>query len=106
MGYHTVRLSTKAQDIYTIITALGKYAYQRLPMGVSSSSDIFQMKMMQLMQGLEEFVRKYLNDLFIIGKGSFEDHLAQLEQVLERLKGANLKVNTKRSNFFPPRLIT
>ena len=61
---------------------------------------MFQMKMMQLIQGIEDFVRTHLDDLLIIGKGTFKDHLAQLEQVLKRLKGPNLKVSAKKSKFF------
>ena len=99
MGYYTIRLSPSAQDMCTIITPYGKYSYQRLPMGVSASSDIFQSKMMQLMQGLEELVRTYLDDLLIIGRGSFEDHLDLVDKVLSRLQKAGLKVNAKNVNF-------
>ena len=100
MGYYTIKLTPTAQELCTIITPWGKYSYQRLPMGVMVSSDIFQMKMMQLMQGLEDFVRCYLDDLLLINKSSFEDHLIQIEQVLKRLNNAGLKVNAEKSVFF------
>ena len=69
-------------------------------MGVLASSDILQMKMMQMIKGLEEFLHKYLDDLLIIGKGSFDYHLAQLEKALKRIKEASLKVNVKKYNLF------
>ena len=50
------------------------------------------------MSGLE-FVRAYIDDLSVISKGNWEDHLDKLETVLERLKQAGLKVNAKKSFF-------
>ena len=73
-------------------TPWGKYQYLRLPMGVNVSPDIFQEKMSDLMAGLE-FVRTYLDDLLIISNFTFEDHLHQLQVVLQRLRRAELKVN-------------
>jgi hypothetical protein len=66
-------------------------------MGVAVASDIFQSKVMQLMQDLDEFVRCYLNDLLIIGRNDFESHFEQLRVVLDRLQKAGLKVNADKS---------
>ena len=84
MGYYTIRLDPDAQRICTIITPWGKYKYLRLPMGIMAAPDIFQNKMSDLMNHLE-FVRVYLDDLLIITNGSFDDHLANLGQVLHLL---------------------
>ena len=54
--------------------------------------------MSDLMAGLE-FVRAYIDDLLIITKSDWSDHLEKLEQVLIRLKEANLKVNLRKSSF-------
>ena len=62
MGYYMVRLDFSSQKLCTIITPWGKYQYQRLPMGVNVSPDVFQEKMSELMEGLE-FVRTYLDVL-------------------------------------------
>jgi hypothetical protein len=42
-------------------------------MGIADSPDIFQEKMLELMESLE-YVRAYLNDLLCISKLSLEDH--------------------------------
>ena len=44
MGYYNIRLSPTSQDTITIVTAFGKFRYNRLPMGVYASGDIFQAK--------------------------------------------------------------
>jgi hypothetical protein len=64
-------------------------------MGIAGSPDIFQGKMLELMESLE-FVRAYLEDLLCISKLSHEDHLAKLEVVLWQLCEAELKVNAAK----------
>ncbi|MGH7974221.1 MAG: reverse transcriptase/ribonuclease H family protein, partial [bacterium] len=98
MGYFTIRLNPDAQRYCTIVLPWGTYKYLRLPLGVANSPDIFQDKMSDLMIGLE-FVRTYLDDLLVITKASFEDHLLKLRLVLQRLSDAGLRVNVSKSNF-------
>ena len=66
-------------------------------MGIAGSLDIFQEKMLELMESLE-FVRAYL-DVLCISKLSLEDHLVKLEVVLWRLRDAGLKVNAAKLTF-------
>ena len=54
--------------------------------------------MSKLMTDLE-FVRTHINDLLCLTKGTFDDHLEKLEQVLIRVQRAGLKVNAKKSFF-------
>jgi hypothetical protein len=81
MGYYTIRFDPDASKICTVIFPWGKYSYNRLPMGIADSLDIFQEKMSELMESLE-FVRVYLDDLLCISKLGLEDHLDKLEVVL------------------------
>ena len=67
-------------------------------MGLCNSPDIFQEKMSKLMVGLE-FARAYLDDLLLITKSDFDEHLDQLEQALTRLSAAGLKINASKSSF-------
>ncbi len=46
-----------------------------------------------------EYVRAYTDDLLCITRGSLEDHLDKLEEVLKRLRNAGLKVNAAKSFF-------
>jgi hypothetical protein len=54
--------------------------------------------MMDLMESLE-YVRAYIDDLLIITRGTLEDHLEKLGEVLRRLREAGLKVNVAKSFF-------
>jgi transposase InsO family protein len=98
MGYYHIELSDKTKELCTITTQWGKYEYQRLPMGLCNSPDIFQEKMNDLLDGLDT-VRVYIDDILHVTKGSWEEHLTGLEEVFRRLQQAGLKVNAKKSNF-------
>jgi hypothetical protein len=69
-------------------------------MGLSVSPDIFQEKMSELMAGLE-FACAYLDDFLLIisAEQGFDKHLEKLEQVLNRLTEAGLKINAVKSFF-------
>ena len=88
MGYYRIILDPDLSKICTIILPWGKYVYQRLPMGIAGSPDIFQEKVSLLTTGLE-FIGVYTDDLLYISAGSIDDHLDKLRQVLIRLNDAN-----------------
>jgi hypothetical protein len=67
-------------------------------MGIAGSPDIFQGKMLELMESLE-YVRAYLDDLLCISKLSLDAHLEKLEEVLRQLHDAGLKVNAAKLTF-------
>ena len=46
--------------------------------------------MNELFNGLE-YIRPYINDIFIISDGNFEDHVNKVKIVLKKLKAAVFK---------------
>ena len=68
-------------------------------MGVKCAPDIFQERMTDLFQGME-YIRAYLDDLLILSKGDWTDHCTKLDNVLQRLGEAGLKVNCEKSFFW------
>ena len=98
MGNYTIRLDPQGVEMFTIIFPWGKYSYLRLPMGYAGSADIFQAEMMDLMEALE-YLRAYIDNLLVITRGTPEDHLEKLGEVLRRLREAGLKVNAAKSFF-------
>ena len=77
MGYYHIRLSEKASNLCMIILPWVKYQYKRLTMGVVNSLDIFQQKMNDLFHGFE-FICAYIDDLSILTKGDWIDHVQKL----------------------------
>ena len=85
MGYYHIKLCPMSRKLCTIVLPWGKFEYQKLPMGLCNSPDIFQEKMNELFIGLE-YVRAYMDDLLVISNGSFEDHLNKLNVVFQKLQ--------------------
>ncbi len=98
MDYYTIRLDPNASRICNLIFPWGKYSYKRLPMGIAGSPDIFQSKMLELMEDLE-YVQAYLDDPLCISRSSLEENIKKLEEVLRCLCNAGLKVNVETSTF-------
>ena len=98
MGYYHISLSPQAADMCTIITEYGKYKYKRLPMGVACSPDIFQAKIYELLGDIEG-TKAYIDDILVVKKGSFDEHLEQLEEIFRRCQKANLKLNPSKCRF-------
>ena len=61
MGYYHISLCPFSKRLCTIVLPWGKYEYQKLPMGLCNSPDIFQEKMGELFNDLE-CVRTYIDD--------------------------------------------
>jgi Reverse transcriptase (RNA-dependent DNA polymerase) len=98
MGYYHIELSPDSKRLCTIVLPWGKYEYQKLPMGLCNSPDIFQEKMSTLFSDLE-FIRTYIDDLLVITKSDWQDNLRHLDIIFKCLQEAGLKVNARKSFF-------
>ena len=96
MGYYHIELSPVYKHLCMILIPWGKYEYQKLPMGVCNSPDIFQEKISELYDGFD-MVHAYIDDVLVIPKDNLEDHLKDLDRVLQRLAEAGLKVSAEKS---------
>ena len=103
MGYYHIRLDLASKKLCMLVFPWGKYEMQCLPMGLSTSSDIFQEKMSKLFSDLET-VQAYIDDLLVITKGFYDNHLEEVDKVLSQLKKAGLKVNARKLFFAQPKL--
>ncbi len=45
-------------------------------------------------------MRAYIDNLLVITRGTLEDHLDKLREVLRRLRDAGLKINAVKSSFY------
>jgi hypothetical protein len=99
MGFWAIRLSPRSQRLCTIILPWGKYSYLRLPMGLNCSPDIYQEKISSIFIDIPQVI-VYIDDILVITKGSFDDHLTLLDEVLARLSSNNLKIHLTKSKFF------
>ena len=99
-AYLQLELENESQELVTINTHKGLYKYTRLPFGVASAPAIFQRTMESLLQGLP-MVCAYIDDILVSGKTP-EEHLHNLNEVLQRLKLAGLHLKKEKCSFCLP----
>lgn len=105
-GFWQVVLDEASSKLTTFWTPFGRYRWTRLPFGISSAPEIFQMKMREVLDGLEG-VECLADDVLIYGRGetleeAMNDHNRCLKQLFERLKQHNVKLNRSKLNLCQP----
>ena len=91
MQYYTFELDEPSKDLCTIATPFGLYHYARLPMGVSTSPDMAQEIMEQVLSSLEN-TEVYLDDIAAFSS-DFDSHISLLEKILQCLQDNGFSIN-------------
>ena len=82
----------------TIVTEFGKFRYNCLPMGMCASGDIFKAKVDKLLRDIKG-VKTNIDDILVLSKDSFENHIERLRIISGRLRTAGLKLNAPKCSF-------
>lgn len=99
-GFWQVPLTEDTKQYTAFVTPLNLYEYNRLPFGWKNSSAWFQKMMTTVLEPfIGKFAHVYIDDILIYSR-NHEEHCHHLQQVLDTLSRANLKVNLKKSVFF------
>ena len=98
MGYYSILLDKKVKERCVIYLPWGLYCYNILHMGIIVSVDVFQEAMGKLMVDLEK-VFVYMDDIIIIGDGTFEIHMQDVKEVLKRSVDKGLQINPDKSSW-------
>lgn len=78
----------------------GLYHYRVMPFGLCNAPATFQRVIEQALNGLQWQVTVLCLDDIIVVERNFEEHLNNLNLVINRLREANLKLKAKKCNFF------
>ena len=96
LSYYTLTMSERSLKYLTIILPWDKYRYKKMPMGLLNSADVFQREMKKLFQGLE-YVMVYIDNVLVVTKGDYNDHLNKIRTMLERMKSKWIQLEPKKS---------
>ena len=78
-----------------IVIEFGKFRYNRPPMGMCASVDIFQSKVDEILGEIEGF-KTYIDDILVVSKDCFRKHTEQLIIIFVKLRASGLKVNAPK----------
>ena len=90
--YFTIDIFPESCDLTTIVTEFGKLRYNRFPMGICVSINIFQDKLDELLSNTKGF-KRYIHYILVFGKGSFSKHKDHLSFIFASLCATGIKVN-------------
>ena len=99
-AYLQVELDQSAKKYMAINTHRGLYTYNRLPFGVASAPKIFQRMIENILQGLKH-VCVYIDDILVTGI-SEDDHLKNLDEILQGLGNAGLHLKREKCSLMLP----
>lgn len=102
-AYQQILLDKTSQSYVTVNTHKGLFTYTRLPFGVSSSPAIFQRTMEGVLKDIPK-VTVYLDDILLTGRDD-QEHLRTLDQVLQRLEEAGLRLKRGKCEFMEKEVI-
>ena len=99
-GYWQVEMDPKDQEKTAFSTQGGLYEYKVMPFGLANGPATFERLMEQVLRGLHwQTCLVYLDDIIVFSK-TFETHLARLEEVIDRIGTAGLKLSPKKCHLF------
>jgi len=98
-GFLQVALKEEDKPKTAIITQRGLFEYNVMPFGLTNAPGTFQRLMDEVLrETLDEFTAVYIDDI-VIYSNTFEEHLQHVEEVLRRLKEANLIIKLGKCTF-------
>ena len=102
-AYQQLLVSDESKQLTTINTHKSLFRYNRLPYGISSAPDIYQRVMDNLLKGIPYVVVR-VDNILVLGE-STEAHIRNLEEVLQRLTKAGLRLNAQKCVFFADQVV-
>ena len=97
-GYWQVPVSDADREKTAFATPFGLYQFRVMPFGLKGAPATFQRMMDRVLHGMGEFAAAYLDDI-VIHSSSWEEHLAHLRAVFERLRATGLTAKPRKCQF-------
>ena len=96
-GFWQIPLDKDSSYLTTFITPSGRFCFNRLPFGITSAPEIFQLQMTELLRGLDGVV-VFMDDILVYGC-DMKDHDECLNKVMKVLNDKGLKLNMSKCKF-------
>ena len=97
-AFHGLRLSPDAAKKSAFITHLGKFEWKVAPFGLAPFPSYYSKAMQDMLSGLEDFTRNYMDDV-LIALYTEKEHLDHITQVFERFRKFKMKLKLAKCEF-------
>ena len=98
-GFFQMKVSSQASKYTAFNTCFGTYKFLRLPQGLKTSPNSFQMLMDKVLSGLSfRSTLCYLDDVLIFSE-TFDQHLSDLQEVFDRFRASGLRLSPAKCRF-------
>ena len=97
-GYWQVPMNEDDKEKTAFTSQLGLLQFKVMPFGLSGAPATFERLMDHVLRGTEKYASVYLDDIIMYG-ATWEEHLMNLRQVLQRLDDAGLTIRLKKCQF-------
>jgi hypothetical protein len=104
-AFYALSLAEESRDLTAISSSKYHLRYTRLPLGLKSSSSIFQLSLSHLLRSQldSDLMVLYQDDLFLFTDG-WEQHQALMKQIFDNYHVANLRFNGRKGQLCCPRV--
>ncbi|KAL2103054.1 hypothetical protein ACEWY4_002222 [Coilia grayii] len=100
-GYWQVPLTPEAQEMTAFRVPSGLYQFTVMPFGLHGAAATFQRLMDQVLRGAEDYAAAYIDDV-VVHSSTWEEHMAHLRDVFDRIHQAGLVVNASKCHLAKP----
>ena len=96
-GYWQIKVTDESSDLLTFATPWGRFKFLRLPFGIHSASEVFQVEVANIIAGLSGCLNMQ-DDIIIWGK-TREEHDQNLDAVMKQILKSGLKLNIEKCEY-------
>ncbi|CAB4018481.1 Hypothetical predicted protein [Paramuricea clavata] len=96
-GYWQIAVDDFTSDLLTFGTAFGRYKFKRMPYGIHSASEIFQLEISKIIAGCDGAANSQ-DDIIVWGETK-EIHDQRLKKILDKIRDSGLKLNHAKCIF-------
>lgn len=98
-AYHQIPLAPESRDITSFCVPWNLYRFRRVPMGLAVGAQTLTRLLDLIFHNVKfKYVYNYLDDLLVFSE-DWDSHMLHLEEVMKRLKEAQLTVNPDKVKF-------
>jgi hypothetical protein len=99
-GFQQLKLDKESSRKCGVITPWGVYQCKTMPFGLRNAPSAFMRMMTKIIKGLEDICIIYMDDFIVMTEvDDYDQHLRDIEKVLQRFKEFNIKANPKKCEF-------